>query len=126
MQQNLILVWSWLFKGVVVVLMNMYFILDWLIKRGRFYHAYWSDEEYDLESLYINVGVTLTMFQLFIVIVFCCVSGSFTMKVSLKGILTILHSSVELLGIISLKKHAAINIFQPSVICIHMKCKYNI
>lgn len=72
--------WSWLLKAVVMIGINAYFVSDWLIKRGRFYHSYWDPAEYNEESLFITQGTIELVVQLLFAIIFCVLNAFFTYK----------------------------------------------
>ncbi|KAF2361098.1 hypothetical protein FHG87_008147 [Trinorchestia longiramus] len=75
------LAWIWLLKAVIVILMNAYFVADWLIKRGRYYHSYWDPDEYNEETVFIAGGFIEIGVQLILSFIFCCLAASFTYKI---------------------------------------------
>lgn len=74
------LAWTWLVKALIVIGMNSYFVGDWLVKRGRYFHTYWNPNEYNEESWFIMGGSVEIVVQLVLSFVFCCLSASFTYK----------------------------------------------
>jgi hypothetical protein len=75
------LAWSWLIKALFIISLNAYFVGDWLVKRGRYYHSYWDPDEYREETRFITGGAIEIVVQLVLSFVFCCLAGSFTYKV---------------------------------------------
>ncbi|KAK7079172.1 hypothetical protein SK128_001476 [Halocaridina rubra] len=76
------LTWMWLVKALAVIVVNSYFICVWLIERSRYYHSFWDRNNYDQDNIFLLAGVGLTIVEFFIMIIFCCVSGVFTYRVS--------------------------------------------
>ncbi|KAG7162656.1 uncharacterized protein LOC121873678 [Homarus americanus] len=75
------LTWLWLLKAVVVVIINGYFIIIWLMEKSRHYHQFWDRHNYDQDGIFLMAGIGLTTVEILIMFIFCCVSGSFTYKI---------------------------------------------
>lgn len=82
-QRKGLLVWGWLIKPFVVMILNLYFVIVWMIRRGRYYHSYDTPEEVEQELLFIYFGAATAGLQVLLTVWFCCSSGVFTYHVSL-------------------------------------------
>nr|XP_053656170.1 uncharacterized protein LOC128704981 isoform X2 [Cherax quadricarinatus] len=78
---NPVLTWLWLFKALAVVVVNTYFLTGWLLQRSRHYHQFWDRHNYDQDNNFLLASACLTVIEVFIMFVFCCVAGSFTYKI---------------------------------------------
>jgi len=68
-------------KALVLIGVNVYYVSDWLVKRGRYYHSYWNPDEYNEETYFIIQGSIELVVQLVLAIGFCIFNGLFTYKV---------------------------------------------
>ncbi|XP_071546620.1 uncharacterized protein [Panulirus ornatus] len=75
------LAWLWLLKAVAVLVVNGYFLTGWIVEKSRYYHQIWDQHNYDQDNVFMTAGIILTLVEVFLMFIFCCVGGSFTYKV---------------------------------------------
>lgn len=75
------LAWTWLLKALAVLGLNGYFVTVWVMETSRSYHQFWNRHNYDQNQVFLLAGIVLTLIELIIMLIFCCVVGSFTHKI---------------------------------------------
>lgn len=71
--------WLWLLKAFAIIIINVYYLASWLIRRGRYDHIN-SDQPED-EQIFLYAAKGLTLVQIVIMVIFCLIGAVFTYKV---------------------------------------------
>ncbi|XP_045599241.1 uncharacterized protein [Procambarus clarkii] len=74
------LTWFWLIKAFGSMGINVFYISSWMVRRISFQHITYQPEYF--EQQFLVAGITLSIAQLIITVIFCIIAGIFTYKVA--------------------------------------------